>query len=171
MAGWADTSATHGSFTLTRGADELVLGAGGAVKATTLRRLMGYGVFIYSNVPLSDEPGESPSRPTLGPLIDNLTLMVRGDVLVEDGSDSSSDPVEGMQLNLYWLREFFAPFTTGAGTFASELVVPAVGTFTGAAQGELMLHTLAAADDHASFTTNLPLLITIAAGSLTLETP
>ena len=75
MAGWADTSATHGSFTLTRGADELVLGAGGAVKATTLRRLMGYGVFIYSNVPLSDEAGESPSRPTLGPLIGSAQAL------------------------------------------------------------------------------------------------
>lgn len=169
MSGWPDTSDAYGSVTFTRGADELVIGTGGAIKAASLRGLMAYGTMIYSDVPLSDEPGESPSRPTLGPLRDSLTLMVRGDVLLADGSDS--EPVAGMQENLHWLREFCAPFTTGAGTFDTDLVVPAVGTYAGVAHLELMLVDLSPTNSHGSFVTNLPLLVTIPAGSLTLETP
>jgi hypothetical protein len=169
MSGWPDTSATHGQVTFTRGADDLVIGAGGAVKATSLRGLMAYGTFLYSDVPLSDQPGESPSRPTLGPLRENLSLMLRGDVLLEDDTDAES--VAGLQQNLYWLREFCAPFTTGAGVFDTELVVPAVGTFSGEAHLELLLGNLAPYNSHGSFVIDLPLLVTVSAGSLTLETP
>jgi hypothetical protein len=170
MAGWPDTSATHGSVAFVRGADTLTLGEGGAVKAETLHGLRAYGGFEYSDVPLSDSLGDDPSRPTQLPLVVVLKLMVRGDVLLSDGSPSS-DQVAGLQLNLHWLREFCAPFTTTDGTYATTLDVPGLdGTFTGYSHLELTLpdSTIQAG----TFTTNLPLRVTVPAGSLTFtETP
>jgi hypothetical protein len=157
---WPDRSAVHGSVTWTRGDQSLTIGQGGWIKSTSRLPLMAYGFFTYSDVPLSDSPGESPRRAALGALHAMLGCWVLGSVL-HDGS-TPVDQDAGLDLNLQYLTNFCAPFTSGPGTFDTELIVPAVGTFTGQSHLELLASENARGPGFAK----VVLLVTVPAGRL-----